>query len=144
MCSKFSFENWWFQNDQWERCLLQAFVRFQIEIFLSDWSMINGPMREPEINISKKTCLNDCELCILLFQHRILWYHELSKYHLKLLSDGLPKNKILFYPNIYPKPRRFISRILNHIFTRYNDLYLTQNLTWYLKLIFYKSLSHRN
>ena len=61
----------------------------------SHWSnnLIRQPMIGREFIDNKKTCLNDCELCILLFQHRILWYHELSKYHLKLLSNDLPKIK---------------------------------------------------
>ena len=143
MCSKFSFEYWWFQNDQWERCLFQSFLSFKTNILR--FSSLIGPSKSTNertrFYINKKTCLNDYVLCILLFQHRILWYYELSKYHLKLLSNNLPKNKNIFYPNIYPKLRRFIFWTI-YLLDTLNRVcfHLTPNLTRFLN----NSMSHRN
>ena len=119
--------------------ILCTFSNYRFVVLFPDWSMVNGPMREREININKKTCLNDYELCILLFQHRILWYHELSKYHLKLLSNDLPKIKF-YLTQIFTQNHEdsFLSYIYS-IHWYLLDPFVTPNLTWFLKLIFYES-----
>ena len=90
---------------------------------------------------------NDCELCIGLFQHQILWFYELSKFHLALLFIDLPKNTnsngflaVKFLPKYLPKIIWLFGHEekswQNHIFTRYIDpsITLTQNVTSVMQL----------
>ena len=83
---------------------------------------------------------NDCELCIVLFQHQILWFYELSKFHSELLFIDLPKNTsksngflaVKFLPKYLPKIIWLFSHeeksLQDLIFTRYTVPSLAQ--TW--------------